>query len=163
MEYIHIFRNETDLINSGTGNIVSGAGESGEIKSGVGFGKAFQESASKQFGKNIKSQSIGIVNQYTFGQAGNIYKLGKTAFVSGIKSSAFAGALAGGLVSLAITGALAGIEAIVNAHQERIRKLEEKAQAENLVDSALIRAGTIDIYNKNITFDKYGKMKINRG
>ena len=169
MEYRFIIEDQTGQFSSDGGGIASGAinvlgsgaNEAADSFKTGNLSRTFAEGAAQKATNIAISKTIlSPLSQAPVvgGLVSPAYKVMRSVAKSGWGSAA----VAGGLVGLGVTAAIMGIEAIIAAHQRKIARLENEAQQANSRDEALIRAGRIDIYGKTVSFDKYGRMKLDR-
>lgn len=160
MEYIHRFIDETSNGSLSNNTIVAGAdGETGnKISTGansISFTNVLQGGGQKALKVAEQKLIDSPLNQLTNG----MYRPAKQLVTTVVKgaSSGWTRALAGGVGAVALNLGILGIQKLVQAHEEKIAKLESEANESNENDSVMIRAGTFDIYGKNISYDKYGR------
>jgi len=122
--------------NAGIQNVTSIANtpKSSVTKTTVNNSKGLASSLGTRFADNaIERAVISPLNSATGGLASPVYGIGKTLATGGSGA-----ALGGGIAGLA----MAGIMLAINKIQERVAKMESKAEEANNKDNVLIRSGS---------------------
>lgn len=151
-EYVHLFK-----ADDGTAKAIPTSKSSSNIKlSAVDKAdeKTLGQGLTTSLANNaISNTLISPLNSATGGLASPVYSLGKS-----IAMGAGAAAIGGGIAGLMV----AGVMLAVTKMQERIQKMEAKAEQANNRDNALIRAG-VKSYATDYTGNLSGVKSIKRG
>lgn len=152
-EYRHVFLDETSNQRLSSNVIQSGAGGSGQGGAEIKTGSNVVVGVRNQLKSDISSTLIDQpLNQVT----GGLWSPARQT-VKAIRSGAGGAAIAGGVTAIAFMAIERGVTALIQAHEERIQKLETEAQEANNNDNLLIKAGKLNISNMSISYNKYGK------
>ena len=132
-----------DTFHNATGGLACGVGEATSSGGGINPERVLRPAT---------NQALRPINKATGGLAMPAVRFGR-ALATGSTA-----ALAGAGVGLAVAGVMFAVSQV----QARIARLEAEAKEANARDDALIRAGMLDIYGANISFDRRGRMRIDR-